>query len=61
MDINKLVIGDLFIANERVVIGVTFKNIKSKEESAKMDISIFIDLWKGKPPLPPVCNWWRFE
>lgn len=48
MDINELVIGDVFIANDGVVIGATFKDIKSKEEGAKMDISFFIDLWKGK-------------
>lgn len=48
MDINELVIGDVFIANDNIVIGATFKDIKSKEEGAKMDISFFVDLWKGK-------------
>ena len=48
MVLNELVIGDVFIVNDNVVIGVTFKDIKSKEEGAKMDISFFADLWKGK-------------
>ena len=48
MDFKKLIIGDIFIVNDKMVITTTFTENKVKDWAVSINKSFFIEEFKGK-------------